>query len=55
MKLGYSQEAVVDLLRLGELIAEKNPSAATCIANELIARVENLCLFPKTVSKFQML
>lgn len=47
MILGYSEEAVADLIRLREFIAEKNPPAATRMAKELMARVENLCLFPQ--------
>lgn len=46
MRLVYSQEAVADLVRLREFIAEKDPSAAARVAEELIARIENLCLFP---------
>ena len=47
MKLFYAEEAVADLQRLRGFIAQKNPSAAARIANELIARVENISLFPK--------
>jgi plasmid stabilization system protein ParE len=46
MKLAYSEEAVADLVRLRALIAEKDPSAAARTASELIARIENLRLFP---------
>ncbi|MFZ5724235.1 MAG: type II toxin-antitoxin system RelE/ParE family toxin [Pseudomonadota bacterium] len=46
MRLVYSQEAVADLVRLRAFIAEKDPSAAARVAEELITRIENLCLFP---------
>lgn len=46
MRLVYSQEAIADLVRLRALIAEKNPSAAARVAEELVARIENLCRFP---------
>lgn len=46
MRLVYSQEAVADLVRVRTFIAEKDPSAAARVAAELIARIENLCLFP---------
>jgi plasmid stabilization system protein ParE len=46
MKLAYSEEAVADLVRLRTFIAEKDPSAAARTASELIARIENLRLFP---------
>ncbi|MDI1302713.1 MAG: type II toxin-antitoxin system RelE/ParE family toxin [bacterium] len=47
MKLVYSEEAVVDLIHLRAFIAEKDPSAAARVAAELIARIENICLFPE--------
>lgn len=47
MKLVYSQEAIADLVRLRAFIAEDDPSAAGRIASELVARIENLCLFPR--------
>lgn len=47
MKLVYSQEAVADLQGLRAFIADDNPEAATRIAQELIGRIENLCLFPR--------
>lgn len=47
MKLVYSQEAVADLVRLREFIAEKNLSAAARVAEELIARIDVLCHFPR--------
>lgn len=46
MRLVYSEEAVGDLVRLRSFIAEKDPSAAAHVAEELMARIENLCLFP---------
>lgn len=46
MKLVYSEESVADLVRLRAFIAEKDPLAAARVATELIARIENLCLFP---------
>ncbi len=47
MRLVYSEEAVADLVRLRAFIAEKDPAAASRIAEELIARMEKLCLFPQ--------
>lgn len=46
MRLVYSEDAVADLVRLRAFIADKDPSAASRIAEALIARVDNLCLFP---------
>lgn len=46
MRLVYSEDAVADLVRLRAFIAEKDPSAAARVAQELIARIENLGLFP---------
>ena len=46
MKLVYSEESVTDLIRLRAFIAEKDPLAASRVATELIARIENLRLFP---------
>lgn len=46
MKLVYSEEAVADLVRLREFIAEHDPLAASRTAAELIARIENLRRFP---------
>ena len=46
MKLVYSEESVADLVRLRAFIAEKDPLAAARVATELIARIENLRLFP---------
>ncbi len=47
MRLIYSVEAVQDLVRIREFIAEKNPTAAARIATELITRIEQLCQFPE--------
>jgi toxin ParE1/3/4 len=47
VRLIYSVEAVQDLVRLREFIAEKNPTAAARIATELVARIDHLCLFPE--------
>lgn len=46
MRLLYSEQAVADLVRLREFIADKDPSAARRIAAELVARMDNLLLFP---------
>lgn len=46
MKLIYSAEAVADLVRLRAFIAQQDPSAAARVAQQLIARIENLRLFP---------
>ena len=47
MNLVYSAEAVEDLKRLREFIAEKNPPAANKVAAELVSRIESLCAFPE--------
>lgn len=47
MRLVYSQEVVADLVRLRAFIAAHDPSAAARVAEELIARIDNLCLFPR--------
>ena len=47
MRLVYSENAVADLVRLREFIAEKDPLAAARVAAELLFRIENLCLFPE--------
>lgn len=47
MKLTYSPEAVADLMRIREFIAQHNPSAANRIAAELLSRIEQLCSFPE--------
>ena len=47
MRLVYSVEAVADLVRVREFIAQKDPSAAGRVAGELVTRIENLCRFPR--------
>lgn len=47
MKLVYSQEALQDLVRLRQFIAEHHPAAAQRIARELVVKIENLRLFPE--------
>ena len=47
MRLAYSENAVADLVRLREFIAENDPLAAARIAAELPSRIENLCLYPE--------
>jgi len=42
----YTQEAIADLQRLREFIAENNPSAAQRIARELISRISQLQQMP---------
>jgi plasmid stabilization system protein ParE len=46
VRLVYSKDALADLVRLREFIAEKDPAAAASVAQELVARIENLRLFP---------
>lgn len=46
MKLVYSEDAVTDLVRLRAFIAEKDLLTAARVATELIARIENLRLWP---------
>ena len=47
MRLVYSQEAVADLIRLRQFIADHDPTAAARIAADLLARIDNLCSFPE--------
>ena len=47
MRLVYSENAVADLVRLREFIAENDPLAAARIAAELLSRIENLGLYPE--------
>ena len=47
MRLIYSEQAVADLIRLREFIAQKDPSAASRIAREIVSRMENLRVFPE--------
>lgn len=46
MRLAYSADAVADLVRLREFIAETDPIAAARVAKALIARVSQLREFP---------
>lgn len=46
MKLVYSEEAILDLRRLRDFIAQKDPAAARRIGVELVQRMENLRQFP---------
>lgn len=46
MKIRYTQEAIQDLQRLREFIADKNPAAAQRIAKELLQGAAKLKLFP---------
>lgn len=47
MRLIYSQEAVADLARLRDFIANNDPTAAARIGADLIARISHLCAFPE--------
>ncbi|OZB38166.1 MAG: plasmid stabilization protein [Alishewanella sp. 34-51-39] len=47
MKLVYTNDAIEDLKRLREFIAVHNPTAASKIAAELIAKMELLPAFPR--------
>ena len=47
MKLVYSEDAVADLIRLRQFIADHDPNAAARIAGDLVARIDNLCSFPE--------
>ncbi len=46
MKLSYSREAIIDLIRLREFIATKNPEAAKKIAKSLRKGISQLKTFP---------
>lgn len=46
MRLIYSAEALDDLVRLRDFIAEHNPQAAARIAQQLLQRIEHLRNFP---------
>jgi toxin ParE1/3/4 len=46
VKLIYSQEAVSDLIRLRDFIAEKDPNAAARVSLELVTRIDYICSFP---------
>ena len=47
MKISYSPESIHDLIRLREFIEVKNPAAAKRIANELLAGIGKLKIFPR--------
>ena len=47
MKANFTFESINDLQRLREFIEVKNPVAAERIANELLAGIEKLKIFPK--------
>jgi plasmid stabilization system protein ParE len=47
VKLVYSQDAVADLARLRDFIANNDPTAAARIAADLISRINGLCVFPE--------
>ena len=47
VKLIYSADALQDLVRLRIFIAEHDPAAANRIGQALVARIEQLCLFPE--------
>ena len=47
MKINYSPESIHDLIRLREFIEVKNPAAAERIANELLAGIGKLKIFPR--------
>jgi len=54
VKLVYSREAIEDLVRLREFIKHKNPEAVRRIAGELLARMQQLCLFPTMGKSVQL-
>ena len=47
MRLVYTEEAVADLKRLRDFIAEKNPSAAAKVGADLVKRIEGIRTFPQ--------
>ena len=47
MKIDYSPESIRDLIRLREFIEAKNPTAAKRIANEMLAGISKLKIFPR--------
>ena len=47
MNLVYSQEAIADLTRLRDFIADNDPTAAARIAADLVTRINSLCAFPE--------
>jgi plasmid stabilization system protein ParE len=47
VNLVYSQEAIADLTRLRDFIADNDPTAAARISADLVTRVDSLCAFPE--------
>jgi len=47
MRLVYTDDAVADLKRLRNFIAEKNPNAAAKVGAELVERIDGLRAFPQ--------
>jgi plasmid stabilization system protein ParE len=47
MRISYSPESIDDLIRLRNVVKEKNPVAAQHIANELLDGINKVKLFPK--------
>ncbi|NGO91004.1 MAG: type II toxin-antitoxin system RelE/ParE family toxin [Halomonas sp.] len=54
MKLVYTDEAIDDLKRLREFVAEHNPSAAARIATELVGKIELFPDFPRMGTPVEM-
>lgn len=42
MKLRYTRQAINDLSRLRQFVAQHNPAAAKCIADQIVSAVEKL-------------
>lgn len=53
MKLLYTPEAITDLRRLREFIAEKNPEAAQKIGAQLVSDISRLVVLPRLGRKVQ--
>ena len=47
MNIAFTPEAIADLTRLREFIADKNPHAAQKAANEILAGLDNLKAYPR--------
>ncbi len=47
MRLSYTEQAVNDLYRLHQFIAEHNPTAASRIASELLDAIQSLTISPR--------
>lgn len=54
MKLVYTDEAIDDLKRLREFVAEHNLSAAARIATELVGKIELFPDFPRMGTPVEM-